>query len=93
MFSRLVGEVDGASGDATRRGMIGRVGVMCLEHIPVWQNVKVGGQQRIVSIDEYVPWVRCRNVWEEICKENTLVRIRWYEKRKGNEYYRPSFEA
>lgn len=93
MFPRLVGEVYWASRDATRRSMKRGVRVTCLEHIPVWQDIKMGVQQRIVSIDEYVPWVRCRDIWEEICKHMTLVRIQWYERKKENEDYRLSSGA
>lgn len=58
MLARLVGKVEGPSGQASPRSMKGGVGVTCLEHVPVRQNIKVGSQQRIVSIDEYVPRVR-----------------------------------
>lgn len=75
MFSRLVGKVDGPSGHATRRAMKGGVGVTGLEHIPVRQDIQVGSQQSIVSVDEDVPWVRRRDFWKEICKYRMLVRI------------------
>lgn len=39
MFAWLVGEVDGAAGDAAAGGVEGGVGVGGLEHVPVWEDV------------------------------------------------------
>ena len=66
MLTRLVGEVDGTTGDAAAGGMERRIGMRGLEHVPVWQYVEMACQKRIVSIDKYMPRMRARYAREEI---------------------------
>ncbi len=58
MLAWLVGEVDGAAGDAAACGVEAGVGVGGLEHVPIGKNVQVRSQKRVVGVDEDVPWVR-----------------------------------
>ena len=66
VFSGLVSEVDGPAGDAAAGGMEGRVRVRCLEHVPVGQDVEVGGKEGVVGICEEVPRMGGGDFGEEV---------------------------
>ena len=66
MLTGFVGEVDGASRDAAAGGVEGGVGMRCLEHVPIGQDVEMACQKRVVSIDKNVPWMRARYARKEI---------------------------
>ena len=63
-----VGEADGAGRDAAGGGVEGGVGVGGLEHVPVWENVEVAGEQGVVGVSPDVPGVRGRDVREEVVR-------------------------
>ncbi len=44
MLAWLVGEVDGSTRDTAPCGVERRVRMRSLEHVPVWEDVEVGGQ-------------------------------------------------
>ena len=66
MLARLIGDVDGSTADAAAGGMEAGVGVRGLEHVPVGQDVEMGGEQTVVCVDEDVPGVRARDARKEV---------------------------
>ena len=66
MLTRFISEIDGTTRDAAAGGMKGGVGVRGLEHVPVWQYIKMACQKRVVSIDKDMPRMRTRNSGEEV---------------------------
>lgn len=61
-----VGNADGPAGKAARGGVVGRVRVGGLEHVPVRQDVEVGGEDRGVGVGEDVERVGGGNLREEV---------------------------
>ena len=73
MLSRLIGDVDWPARNATSGCVERRVRMRCLKHVPVGQDVKVLGEQGIVSVAEHMPWMRSGDFREEVWKYVKLV--------------------
>lgn len=63
MLAGGVGDVDGSAGDAAGCAVEGGVGVGCLEHVPVGEDVEVGGQEGGEGVREDVERVGGWDVW------------------------------
>jgi len=35
-------------------------------HVPVWQDIQVFCEERIMSVAEDMPWMRLFHIWEEV---------------------------
>jgi len=55
VFARFVCDIDGPTGHTTPGSVERRVWMGCLKHVPVWQDVEVLGEERIVSVGKDVP--------------------------------------
>ena len=62
-----VGDVDGPAGHAAGCAVEGGVGVGGLEHVPVRENVQVGGEEGGEGVGEDVEGVGGWNVWGIWC--------------------------
>ena len=68
MLSRLISNVDGATRNATSCSVEPGIGMRGLEHVPIWENVQVTRQKRIVGIYEDMPGMRGRYPGKEVIR-------------------------